>query len=294
MVNMSLADSKLSAVLSDWPDYGFDSAPRLEHTFTEGLNHRTYRLSYGAAHQVVLKIFSTPMPNAVASQEWGAKLGIAPQVRFASEDNDLLIMEHIDAPHLGSRPLSNLDLPHIGIALKLLHSSSDPSLEKRLGDFDLLAFCDTYLEGLDRQIHKTHLKLRPILDIFINDPTPWALCHNDLVRENCFTDQGKVSFIDWEYTQRHNPWFDLAAIVLYSHLSLEQSKLLLENYSAGWGDKTDQAIFCSAQCALLWGDILWHLAKFGMSYSSAMHHKWLRLETLTSSFEVDLNLSFAI
>jgi thiamine kinase-like enzyme len=293
-------EKRLKAVLNNWQEYGLASMPVLDHTFSAGLNHSAYLLHFenlnNAAdrphmEKVVLKIFSIAMPNAIFAQSGAAELGLAPEIIFINKEKDLVLMEYIETPFLGSNTIGNDELAQLGSALQRLHSAPTQALCERLGDFDLLTFCGTYFSGLDDNILEIHKKIKPVLDAFIDDPTPWTLCHNDLVQENCFINQGQVSFIDWEFAQRHNPWFDLAAIVMYTDLSLEQATLLHENYKEGWGSKTDSPIFYQSQCALLWGDMLWHLDKFGMSYSSSMTHKWHSLGALGERLSVDLFLS---
>jgi len=277
----------LVQVLEHWQDYGIGCKPALVRTFTAGLNHASYLLQV-AQQKLVLKIFTNPQPNAIRAQQWAAKLGLAPNINFVSQEHDLILMQHVESDTINATKIRSEDLVKFGAALKLLHHSPSESLHKELGEFDLLQFCHEYLHGLDEEIKTLHTRLLPALEPFINDTTAWTLCHNDLVSENCFVERGKVVFIDWEYAQLHNPWFDLAGIVLYFDLSQKQAKVLFDGYQYGWSEKVATPIYYSTLIALLWIDILWHLAKYGMNYSLSMQSKWARLSGLASELDTPL------
>ena len=284
---MTQPKPSLVHVLEHWQDYGIGCKPTVVKTFTAGLNHASYLLQV-AQQKLVLKIFTNPQPNAIRAQQWAAKLGLAPSINFVSQEHDLILMQHVDSPTIDAATIGTEDLVKFGTALKLLHESPNESLQNELGEFDLLQFCDEYLYGLDETMQTLHTRLLPALEPFINDTTAWTLCHNDLVSENCFVERGKVVFIDWEYAQTHNPWFDLAGIVLYFDLSQKQAKDLFDAYQYGWSEKVATPIYYSTLIALLWIDILWHLARYGMNYSLSMQIKWARLSGLASELGTPL------
>ena len=282
---MTLPKIRLADVLRNWQQYSFEHQPTLLKTFTAGLNHSVYLLKSGS-QRVVLKVFAEPLPNAISAQQWAARFGLAPKIKFLSKERDLMIMEYVDSSTLELEKLGHEQLLDLGIALKLLHNSPSKPLQATLGQFELLKFCAGYLPNLSDEIHAMHKRLRPVLSEFINDSTPWTLCHNDLVRENCFSNQDQFMFIDWEYAQSHNPWFDLGAVVLYSDLSKEQAETFLDAYAKGFSEKVASPIYYSSQCAVLWVDILWYLAKFGMQSSKSMEKKWQKLEDLTGKLNI--------
>lgn len=59
-------------------------------------------------------------------------------------------------------------------------------------------------------------------------------CHNDLVPENFIKDEnGRIYLIDWEYSGKNDPAWDLAAHLLEVKFTRETSILFLENYYQG-------------------------------------------------------------
>jgi thiamine kinase-like enzyme len=153
-----------------------------------------------------------------------------------------------------------------------------------LGSFDLLFYCQTYLNGITHKtdsLNRIQHKLKPILDVFIQDKTPHTLCHNDLVPDNCFANAQGSLFIDWEYAQTNNPWFDLAAIIYYCHLNSDQIGLLLTAYQHEQIDHSNTSMLIASQCAVLWCDILWHINRSG---HSGLNQKLEQLQSIAVQF----------
>ena len=139
-------------------------------------------------------------------------------------------------------------------------------------------------------IHEMELKssLVFIFTLFLNDETQWCLCHNDLVQDNCFIVKQRSLFIDWEYSQRNNPWFDLAAIIYYFQLDIRQSMFFLNAYRPTWESKVTKSIYYTSQCALLWADILWHLARSNGEAWPHLENKMDDLKSLAKRLNIDL------
>jgi thiamine kinase-like enzyme len=107
------------------------------------------------------------------------------------------------------------------------------------------------------------------------------------VKANCFINGETAQFIDWEYADLHNPWFDLAAIIYYFALNDDQSRTLIAAYNNDWEIKVSEPIFYAAQIALLWCDMLWHLDKFGRDYWSKLGKKRSRIYRLALHLDVN-------
>jgi len=270
--------------LGEWRNWGLSQKPRLRKTFTDGQNHFTGLIQSGE-HDYILKVFNHSFDQAVTAQRWASSIGIAPAVSFAKDN--LAVFEY-EADVLHQRDdVQQVNIEKIAAALTTLHQQPHKNVEC-LGYFDLLKFCDEYLATTDIQTHNWHQALMPALEIFINDPTPWCFCHNDLVKENCVIQAERALFIDWEFAQRHNPWFDLAAIVVYFRLSDAQSTALLKCYYQNWQDKIQQPIFYAAQIAVLWGDLLWNLSRSGMDYRHHNEYRFKELITLALKLNIHL------
>ena len=266
----------LEQALSHWQQWGLSEEPRFIRYFTEGKNHTT-GLIESADHRYVLKRFNHSIDGAIKAQRHAAEYGIAPNVYY--HDAQLCLMDYI-----AHTPPS---LEQLARALNVLHTQ----VKCNAPNLDLILFYDEYLVGAPETLKRQHQTLLPILNEFINDPTPWCFCHNDLVNENCLgatqltttNIEGGASntavFIDWEFAAQHNPWFDLAAIVLYQDLNDVQAAQFLHAYK-GWKINAERRIFLTSQIALLWGDLLWHICNFGHSYQAENTHRFAKLDTL--------------
>lgn len=267
----------LAKALENWQSWGL-AEPHLIKQFNNGLNHHA-GLIQSDNKLYVLKVFEHSAQQAIQAQQWAAQLDIAPAIHFF--DDSTLIMDYVESTD------TNNDDKHLTLAntLSRLHSASVQQTEP----FDLLNFCQLYLASADNELQKKHDRLLPILNTFINDATPWCFCHNDLVVDNCLfysRSYQTATLIDWEYAQYHNPWFDLAAIVYYFKLSEQQAADFLEHYQAGWSTHQNKPIFYASQISLLWGDVLWHAAKFGSAYKPQLQKKLSDIEKLLLGFNL--------
>lgn len=283
-----MSSQRLGKILSNWQQLPFLQKPQLLKTFTAGLNHETHLLKVGK-QSIVLKIFSHSQNTAIQAQKWGHNHGVAPEVLYTDLETGFSVFDYLDAPTLSADTINASDLKSIALGLRTMHRSTHQS--SSISDFEILNFCDQYLDNIVKHspfITDIHKQMLPILELFVNDKTPWATCHNDLVAENCFVIDGRALFIDWEYSQRHNPWFDLAAIIYYLKLDAESAKLFLANYNNGWEKLFGSTIFYSSQCALLWGDVLWHLDHNGEKSWSSLAIKWQDLQYLAKKLNITL------
>ncbi len=255
--------------LENWPKWGFSEKPSLIRQFTAGKNHHTGLIECREGRHV-LKVFEHSFEQAVSAQRLAANIGIAPEIVFA--DSNTLVMEYV--------PSTNNSLESLAIGLKTLHAS----VAQELITFDLMSFYEDYLAAAPEGLIRQHHQILPILNEFIDDPTPWCFCHNDLVTENCVSRNSKTIFIDWEFAGKHNPWFDLAAIVLYRELTHEQACFFLNAYN-DWEHKVGERIFLSSQIALLWGDLLWHVSKYGIAYISNNKQRFAKLDSLVRAIK---------
>lgn len=269
--------------LDKWADWGLASRPALLKIFTKGQNHHT-ALIESNDQKFVLKVFNHSYQRTVLAERWTSTISLSPKIIYAS--NNVLLLEFISGNDF------SIDyLPNIAAKLATLHSRVSP-FEHR---FDFLKYASDYLVETDDVIHSWHQQLLPVLNEFVQDPTPWAFCHNDLVKENClFEGDLNVLFIDWEFAQQHNPWFDLAAIILYFDLNEQDAKQFLESYKRGWSEKTAERIFYSSQIALLWIDLLWNVKKSNTQnsdedYRQIKSHRFEKLMSLATTLNINLS-----
>jgi len=290
-----LTEQSIEAILSDWHDWQesglcLDSQPSLRKMFSDGSNHDVALLSgsyRGKQSEHVLKCFSTAHPSAIEAQKWACKLGLAPAVEYADPDFTYCLMPYLNEDSISPESATTSDLRAIATALNVLHNASIPETATSVGMFDLPEFCNQHLKTCGTRARDIHQKMIAPINDFMSDTTPMSFCHNDLVPGNCFVIDEQVQFIDWEYAQLHNPWFDLAAIIYYLQLSDKQAATFLDDYEAGWSVFVGTSIFYTSQLCLLWGDMLWHLAKFGLEF-------WPKLEVKLNDLEQFLKIRQSI
>ena len=287
--------NRLSEALDNWQLMSLSERPKYLSSFTDGLNHQAHLIESNGA-KYVLKMFSQPHKPAISSQQWAAKYGLAPPVLYFNSQYDLLLMPYIKSEN----PTSNSEFViQLATTLRQLHELPSDELIKHVGEFDLIYFCETYLTTaieinpvIAETLSNQHIKLLPALNSFMTDNLKKCICHNDLVNENIFITNDKCTFIDWEYTQLHNPWFDLAAIIYYQQLNDSEINLFLKEYFTDTGprdsNETHMPILISSQISLLWGDILWHLASQPFDYWNNIEKKINDLKQLSAKLFIDI------
>ena len=262
--------------LEHWQDWGFESKPECLKKFEDGENHQSWLIAT-AKNQWVVKQFNHSFNLATHNQQLAAQHDLAPTVHLAQEP--FLLMDYL--AHQENAEHHNY-LHNIGASLSDLHQKVVPSGDNSK-HFDLFAFANDYLDktnDIDKQWHRV---LTPALQHFMDNSTASCFCHNDLVLENIIIGTDKVRFIDWEFAGLNNPWFDLAAIVLYAKLDETQSAELLASYRQGWDKKITDRIFISAQISHLWLDLVWHLSR-SKNYRSENQHRFKHLQNLAKQF----------
>ncbi len=273
---------------------------KLVSVFTDGLSHHT--ALFAADEQAfVVKVFRhNPQlaQRAIRAQWIAAQCGLAPAVLYSCETAGILLCAFLDTPAMSQliikRAARASQLERIAKALATLHRQTPTPDIDSLGHFNIVQFCDGYVHNLGAKVQQQHAALLPTLHAF-QARVPHVLCHNDLVAANIFCSAGgPAQFIDWEYAQLNNPWFDLAAVVFYLQLSGRATDLFLNHYRLACGGKlaahnnaplSAKACLVEATTALLWGDVLWHLHTLGNTVRPQLAHKfaWLEQHALVSA-----------
>ncbi|TXE90065.1 phosphotransferase family protein [Campylobacter volucris] len=132
------------------------------------------------------------------------------------------------ALNLGS--IANKDiLRQIALKLKEFH-------ESKLEFKNIFNIYEEYFSLLKEKdiFYKYHEKMNYILEAFNTialyfqkQPIRFYPCHNDLVPENILV-KDKIYFIDWEYSGKNDPLWELANFITESRLNDELAKVFLE------------------------------------------------------------------
>lgn len=301
---MSKAQSALiHTLLAQWQQWPLDKEPTLKRVFTAGLNHTTALIGSTRGDLVIKRFDNAGNRNEVQAQRWAAQRNLAPAILFHSEEYAYCVMECAGSDSLSlcvegtassKNGVQDTQLKRLATALNTLHSvdtkqdMAAAELAATVGNFNILEWCEVYLPDAGKDALLLHQKLQPILESYKDNGTAQCICHNDLVAANCFASNDRAMFIDWEFAQIHNPWFDLAALIYYLNLEPQQSERLLHYYNPQWQKPVQSEIYYSSQIALLWGDMLWHLARFGETYWRTLKRKHNDLHTLCAQLGVPL------
>lgn len=292
---------RIESALQDWPQWPLPSnaeQPKVVRELERGLNHSVALLKTGSTYWV-LKCFSSNAQRSIAAQAIAANAQLAPSILFDSAAQNYCLMEfctenQTEKLHTGEQINS---LAH---SLSRLHKIDDATiaaidgaqtlnthwdLKKWLSDYDKKIKQD-FDESRYSDISDIQAEIVPALESFSNDQTPFCFCHNDLVTENCFVTDTATQFIDWEFAQLNNPWFDLASTIYYFQLNEQQTTQLLKTYAKESELNTDDNnILFAAKCSVIWLDILWHLSKFGPTSWHQQQQKFPALKKANQSWK---------
>lgn len=194
-----------------------------------------------------------------------AKLGIAPRIYFSDTDTGFQIQEFVHGETLTEEKIrENPDLFSACVCLlrrchtsgadfqnqfdpgaeteKNLQLLADSGWQKYYPDWeDILAFC--------RRIYRDYQKSHP----------PLCPCHNDTVAGNFMGSADNLKLIDWEYSGKNDPFYDLACFSMENHFSGEMERNMLRMYEEREPDTACVRRFLSMKIitALYWS--VWSL-----------------------------------
>lgn len=257
-----LDSARLNSVLENWQTMPLEEQPIYIKSFAYGLNNETHLISSNTQYRV-LKLFTRPNSKAITAQNIAAQKQIAPRILYTNGKLDLALIEYIDSV-TASPPLEPHEIKNLAKTLKQLHSSTGASLTHQLGNFNLIGSYIRYLGEIGANndfVYSLHKQIEPIVSLFLNDKTQWCICHNDLVKENCFITEQGVKFIDWEYCQVNNPWFDLSTLIYSFKMDDQQTNKFIHAYNPQWLSTLNSPLYFSAMVSMLWCDVLWFLAR---------------------------------
>lgn len=204
--------------------------------------------------------------NAVLGQE----LGVNVPTLYFSEDTGVKITSYIPGAETlnGKTAQWEGNIRKTTAILRKLHNSSLPmentfsvkeEYEKYKAQVDVLG--GSYYPGFE-ELDGFFSYLQKRLDEMGMD---WCPCHNDLVPENLIkAEDGSMYLIDWEYSGRNDPMWDLASHLLECEFGRETELLFLQTYFQGpVPEEKREKILIFSICQ----DALWSL--------------WTRLKELT-------------
>ena len=161
------------------------------------------------------------------AQSFAAAAGFAPAIVHADPEQGVLVSEYLPAAAWSREQVRTPDgLRLLGTRLGELHALEAPRTVRRLNVHDVLAH---YLElpatGAT-PISRSDIGARLRWSLATYRAPPSAFCHNDLHHLNLLG-TGPLRFVDWEYSGVGDPIFELAAVIGYHDLDIEQRNILI-------------------------------------------------------------------
>ncbi|MCG7534469.1 phosphotransferase [Pseudoalteromonas sp. OOF1S-7] len=206
-------DTQLRALIRQaFPEMAIHSLRPLN----KGLSNKNYFLEQ-AQQGFLLKHYSGTLPvKALDAQSQLAQLGVAQPLIGYHAKTRLALFEFMDQSD-DAMLLSDGLLEQ----LHMLHSLAPP----RVGKLDLYG---ALTEA--GQVLACSTQVAQLGQLLAQYEADMCFCHNDLVKDNILvTAQGPV-FIDFEYAQYNDRYFDLAALCVSFALSVADGHKMLERY----------------------------------------------------------------
>ncbi|WP_033416695.1 phosphotransferase [Hahella ganghwensis] len=106
---------------------------------------------------------------------------------------------------------------------QLLAAVNDMQQIQDIPEFDYASLFRYYRQRFqNQQDHRHVMQLEELIDDSYSLPQePLCLVHHDLHQGNFCLDQGQLVILDWEYAGRGNPWLDMAALVQFHQMPIE-------------------------------------------------------------------------
>jgi thiamine kinase-like enzyme len=203
----------------------------------------------------------------VAARE-AARAGVSPQVLHFDPDSGLMVTRFIDAAvtmspeAFKSRPGAPA---RAGVAFRQLHDS-DARFTFR---FELFGMIEEYLKVLSTKdvalpegYHDIVAEARDVRAALEAHPARLVACHCDPLCEN-FLDTGeRMWIVDWEYSGRNDPLWDLGDLSVEGRFDAAQDEEMMCAYFGREPSAAERGrvVIYKAMCDLLW--TLWGLIQF--------------------------------
>jgi thiamine kinase-like enzyme len=244
-----------------------------------GLTNRNYRITAAGGRQMVVRLSSeqsallaidrdAEFMNASAA----ATAGVAPEVITYVPDLGALVIEWVEGQTFEAADLDDsATLTEVAQTCRRLHAGP-----RFAAEFDMFALQRRYLDLVATsgfRLPKSYVDFMPQVTVMRSTAAVRAVtlvpCHNDLLAANIMRSDGRLWFIDFEYSGNGDPCFELGNIASESHLSDDR---LTELVAAYFGEATRGKV-ARAKLFGLMSDYGWTL--------------WASIQAATSELDFD-------
>lgn len=172
----------------------------------------------------------------VANSQAAHRAGLTNGITFFDPRDSVLISEMVR----NARPLAKADRQVPGVlerAVEILKRTHEVlTFENDFNPFALLAIFTTMADGAGAQrsvdLDKATRAIEPLRPVLESTAAARVSCHNDPVPENFLDTGSRLLLIDWEYSGRNDPAWDLASLSLEWDLSPAQERDALVAYGS--------------------------------------------------------------
>lgn len=227
-----------------------------------GLTNRNYRIALDG-ERFVLRLAGAGTGDYIdrAVEEHNARItaevGVNAEVLFFDPADATMLCRYLDgAVTMDAERFRDLGaVRRAARALKRVHEG--PAFRFR---FDVFAMMDDYQGALRRrgaaipdgygEVQKEAEHARRAL---AENVPPLASCHNDPLAENFLDTGARMYLVDWEYSGRNDPMWDLGDVSVEADFGADQDAALIEGYfGAAPPAMFGRMILYKAMCDLLW------------------------------------------
>jgi thiamine kinase-like enzyme len=258
---------KLDQTLAQWRHWKCGEpqsvAPKFERILGEG--HSNYSVLVTGGNQYVVRLDGVqPMAHGInRHREWRTlqvahSAGLSPRPVYFNPDLGSLVCEYLKPDKQGEQSPAC-----IARLLRSIHAL--PACHARLDLRERILRYEKQLAQRAAALNETARGCRgAVLDCLerrSNAKSALVLCHNDLLRANRLSSDGRLWAIDWEYSAMGDPWYELAVVICGDELCASDANTLLESYlqrPPGADENRALLDYCAIYRYL---ELLWYLAQ---------------------------------
>ncbi|KZN69101.1 phosphotransferase [Pseudoalteromonas luteoviolacea] len=195
-----------------YPHYQSSSIRKLE----KGLSNRNFYFELDG-NKYIIKFYADSVPHeALQAQQQLAELGLTQSVLHVDAQEKIAVLEYLTAASHDVEVSEALVKALVAIHDCNVLDKTKLELKHHLCEAAFFLNLDGVADKLNRQ--------------FSQWPHDIRYCHNDLVKDNVLQTSKGIYFIDFEYAQYNDLYFDLAALSCSFELTRSQQKTLLDTY----------------------------------------------------------------
>ncbi|GAA6152692.1 phosphotransferase [Pseudoteredinibacter isoporae] len=230
---------------------------------------------------------------------WAAEKGLSPTLLWADRSKGIMLSEYFaDADHH-----TPVFIDSLAEQLARLHATPPDALPFEVNTRCILEHISGYRKRLNDTL-RADCDLNPDMDVafevaekrWLEMTEPSCLCHSDLHRDNILFHEGRVFFLDWEYTAYTPAILDIASLAQSYAWDAQQLQRFYSRYLRAQAipEQDQQEHFqCLlnelpvARFLLALQSYYWSMLHYGTGKHSSQYHSALMLEARNVSARID-------